>query len=267
MPENLIKCRHHRSTLVNPSLGTCPNCGHKKLFLKIKRCVHCGKECCEKCGIYILSTGGINRFACSKQCAQKFEQKVLDYSLGEIGTELNYRFMERVKELWHEACIAALDINDPWRRNWSDWVKKKGKDIMLNQIVSKSFIGEYVSDLRDKFYERALLALANNMEAVERPLDAAMIYEKHLKMYEKARELRKKQKQFTLKTVEVSVDLNKLLQQVKDGGIVVVYRCPHCGGKLKIGKDTSVESLKVCQHCGSEIEVMDVAELLKTALS
>jgi len=215
----------------------------------------------------VLSTGAKDRLACSEQCAQKFEQKVLDYPLEEIGTELDYRFEARVNEIWHEACIAALDMNDPWRKNWSDWLKKFGKDVMLHQIDSKSFHGKYVSDLRERFYNRALLMLASNMEAVGRPLDAAMIYEKHLKMYDKARELREKQTQVTIKKVDISVDLNKLLQQVKDGGIVVVYRCPHCGGKLKVGKDTSVESLKVCQYCGSEIEVMEMAEFLKTALS
>ena len=40
------------------------------------------------------------------------------------------------------------------------------------------------------------------------------------------------------------VDLNELLRQVKDGGIVAIYRCPHCGGKLKVGKDTTVERLE-----------------------
>jgi len=64
-----------------------------------------------------------------------------------------------------------------------------------------------------------------------------------------------------------SVDLNELIRQIKEGGIVAVYRCPHCGGKLKISKDTSVETLKVCEHCGTEIETVDLADFLRTALS
>ena len=86
-------------------------------------------------------------------------------------------------------------------------------------------------------------------------------------MYEKARELREREKQIIVRRTDISVDLNALLQQVKDGGIVAIYRCPHCGGKLKVSKDTSVESLKVCEHCGSEIEAMELADFLKTALS
>jgi DNA-directed RNA polymerase subunit RPC12/RpoP len=72
--------------------------------------------------------------------------------------------------------------------------------------------------------------------------------------------------QITVKRVDVTVDLNRLLQQIREGGLVIVYRCPHCGGPLKVGKDTSAGSLKVCEHCGSEIESIDLADFLRTAL-
>ena len=48
--------------------------------------------------------------------------------------------------------------------------------------------------------------------------------------------------------------------------MVAVYRCPHCGGKLKLGKDSSVESLRICEHYGSEVETMDLVDLLEKAL-
>lgn len=75
------------------------------------------------------------------------------------------------------------------------------------------------------------------------------------------------QKDITIKKFDISIDLNKLLKQIKDGGIVVVYRCPHCGAALKVGKNTKIEQLRLCEHCGSEIESMDIADFLKTALS
>jgi hypothetical protein len=43
--------------------------------------------------------------------------------------------------------------------------------------------------------------------------------------------------------------------------------CPSCGGKLKINKNTTVDSLKICEHCNSEIESMDLAGFLKTVLT
>ena len=82
---------------------------------------------------------------------------------------------------------------------------------------------------------------------------------------DRARLAREKSRQVHVK--ETIVDINKLLEQVRDGGIVAVYRCPHCGGKVKIGKDASIESLKVCEHCGTEIEAMDLADFIRTALS
>ena len=86
-------------------------------------------------------------------------------------------------------------------------------------------------------------------------------------MYDKAKELRQKEKQVILKRIDVSVNLNTLLQQIRERGIVVVYRCPNCGGTLKIKNDASVESIKVCDHCDSTIETMDLTDFLKTSLS
>ena len=43
--------------------------------------------------------------------------------------------------------------------------------------------------------------------------------------------------------------------------------CPFCGGKLKVNKNSTLDSLKICEHCGSEIESMDLADFLKTALT
>lgn len=74
-------------------------------------------------------------------------------------------------------------------------------------------------------------------------------------------------KEVVMKRVNISLDLNRLINQVQNGGIVAVYRCPHCNGPLKIGKDVSVELVKVCEHCGSEIETMNLVDFLKTVLS
>ncbi len=96
----------------------------------------------------------------------------------------------------------------------------------------------------DDFVKRGYSALAFNLEKCGRPLDAAKIYEEQLKMYEKAKLLREKDRQMIVKRTEVSVNLNELLKQIKDGGIVAVYRCPNCNGTLKINNKTSLKSLK-----------------------
>jgi DNA-directed RNA polymerase subunit RPC12/RpoP len=210
----------------------------------------------------------MDKWACSEECARIFEQKVLDYPLKDMGTDLDTEFYSLENQLWYDACIAALNEDDSSRVSWFSLLKD-GKDYAMRimDIETQSSDGKQKSDLRENFLKRALLALACDIEAVGRPLDAAKIYEKNLKMYDKARELREKQKQVIVKKMDISVNLNELLRQVKDGGIVVVYRCPHCGGKLKIGKDTRIDSLKICEYCGSEIETVDLADFLKTALS
>jgi len=122
------------------------------------------------------------------------------------------------------------------------------------------------SDIKKQFKRYCDLKQAENLERAGRREEAARIYDQ-FDMYDKARKLRDTERQVFVRKTDISIDLNALLQQVKDGGIVVVYRCPNCGGKLKVGKGTSVESLKLCEHCGSEIETLDLADFLKTALS
>jgi DNA-directed RNA polymerase subunit RPC12/RpoP len=249
-------------------MGKCPNCGHKGLLLKTRKCLYCGKECCDQCAHYVLTFGIMDKWACSEECARRFKQKVLEYPLKDIGTDLDDEFYSLENQLWYDACIAALKKSDPLQAAWLDLLKQ-GKDYAMRimDMKTESSDGKHKSDLRDRFLNQAFLVLACNMEAVGRPLDAAKIYEKNLKLYDRARELREKQKQVIIKKMDISVNLNELLQQIRDGGIIVVYRCPHCGGKLKIAKDTRIDSLKICEYCGSEIEAMDLADFLKTALS
>ncbi len=122
-------------------------------------------------------------------------------------------------------------------------------------------------DFVTEFAQLGYSALALNLEKCGRPLDAAKIYEEKLKMYHKARLLRQNEKQVISKHTDVSVNLNELLKQVKNGGIVAIYRCPHCNGTLKVNDKTSLKSLKTCEHCGSELETVDLADFLRTALS
>ena len=110
------------------------------------------------------------------------------------------------------------------------------------------------------------LIQAKHFETLREFENAAKIY-KSLGMYEEAGKVRAKRDELTVKRTDVSLNLNALLKQIKDGGIVAIYRCPHCGGKLKVGNKTTLKSLRTCEHCGSEIEAMDLADFLKTALS
>ncbi len=105
-----------------------------------------------------------------------------------------------------------------------------------------------------------------NLEKAGRYEEAAIEYEK-LQLYEKAGEMRRKDKMVIVRNTNISVDLNYFLSQIREGGIVAVYSCPKCGGKLKVDKNASLEQLRTCVHCGNEIQSMEISAFLRTALS
>ena len=258
-------------------MGKCPSCGASSLlFVHTKQCVSCGKTVCNKCvpnlsGMFEIKTQmepanindsvyGISGF-CSGSCATKFWSNVKSYSLSkDIGTDLEH-FGDNVIEAWNKAIAVSVfkSFSSVYQKAISihtysfpafPWFDSKGKNLQIYE----------------EFSNIAKLALAQNLERCGRLEDAAKVFE-GMHMYDKSRELREKERHITVKNTNVSVNLNTLLQQVKDGGIVAIFRCPHCGGKLKINRETTMDSLKICEHCNSEIQTMELADFLKTALS
>jgi len=259
-------------------MGRCPSCGAWHFFEPpelYRSCVWCNKVFCETCvpewvywfelktKIEVLKKQpdfqevGV----CSKECYDELSEKVLGYPTEDIGTDVK-NFGENRIRMWWSAILHALEgkpsheiFQQAIRLNTEKW---GGISVPADE-------GELIG-LGYKFEQKALLSLAKNLERCGRRLDAAEVYER-LKMYDKARKLRESNRHVIVKQTKVSVDLNALLQQVKDGGIVAAYRCPHCGGKLKVGKETNIKDLGNCQYCGAEIEKMDLAEFLEAVLS
>jgi hypothetical protein len=186
--------------------------------------------------------------------------------MDEIGTDLPV-FFERVIWLWNQAILNAATKTNP---DVSIYIVPKFNFAV--RIHSSRYVAFQGLDsagkpvwMFDKFYSQAKLALAKNLEKCGRIQDAARIFEE-MHMYDKARELREVDKRIVVKNTNVSVNLNALLQQVKEGGIVAVFRCPFCGANLKVNKDTTLDSLKICEHCHSEITSMDLADFLNAVL-
>jgi DNA-directed RNA polymerase subunit RPC12/RpoP len=65
----------------------------------------------------------------------------------------------------------------------------------------------------------------------------------------------------------ISINMNALLEQLKEGEFVVDYRCPTCGSNLKIDGNTDPNSLTTCSYCGSTIKPVDIVDFLKSILS
>jgi hypothetical protein len=268
-------------------MGKCPNCGVTYLFsTPSERCGWCGKVTCEKClpewpdSILVKSTMEFDQSQakyefinfCSISCSEIFWHLVENYSLEEIGTDIP-NFGRNLRNLFYSAILDAFQ-KEPYLRsdaiNKVNWGIKNDTSDFVAIPLGLSDDGTIAPDCWDitpEFVKRGYSALALNLEKCGRILDAAKIYEEKLKMYDKARILRQNEKQTIIRRTDVSVNLNELLKQVKDGGIVAIYRCPHCSGTLKVNDKTSLKSLKTCEHCGSEIETVDLADFLKTAIS
>jgi len=252
--------------------------GRSNGFLNSYECIVCKKGFCDNCSSKIPIYGILKESELGNFNREKWKT-------GEVWKELaNWR---EVRYAHSPECKAK--VVDDYRKalqnplyTMREHGDKTWKDIWLDTLPTES--AEHIRKfgrLKYTFWFSWDLNLAMNYldeEAEAMHLERAGRYEEAASVYEilarrseggkyldKARQAREKSK--IVKVRETVVDINKLLEQVRDGGIVAVYRCPHCGGKVKVGKDTSVESLKVCEHCGSEIEAMELADFIRAALS
>src|SRR3990172_5978012 len=255
-------------------MGRCPTCGASSFIgVYTKQCSNCGKVVCNRCvpqwhgTVTFKATietptqpaSSDNAFFCSDSCFYQFWDRVFNFPVDyQIGTDVD-RFEDQLVMLWNQAILDAATKCNASARNLSPRVN------YAVQIHSGRFVAFPWWDssgkmiwMFEKFRTKAKTALAQNLEKCGRTQDAAKAFE-DLRMYDKSRELRERDRQILVKKTDISVNLNALLQQVKDGGIVAIFRCPHCGGKLKINEKTTVSSLRTCEHCGSEIESMDLA--------
>jgi predicted RNA-binding Zn-ribbon protein involved in translation (DUF1610 family) len=205
---------------------------------------------------------------CSDKCFYEFWDKVLEYPADDIiGTDVQ-GFNSNWVKLWNAAIVNAFTNGKPY--DDAEIVSKVQRAIRINSDRCVAFpwinsSGAY--DWTSKALAiKAKTALAENLERCGRTLDSAKIFE-DLRLYDKARTLRQKEKHIIVKRTDVTVDLNALLNQVKNGALIIVFRCPNCGGKVKIDKSVSIDKLRICEHCGSEIETVDLADFLRTALS
>jgi hypothetical protein len=104
---------------------------------------------------------------------------------------------------------------------------------------------------------------AKNLELAKSYEDAAKEYEK-LTMWKEAGEMREKGSSRTVK--HVSVDLNDLLDRVRDGGLAIPYKCRSCGADISVDGNSNVSGLRFCSYCGTATDTETLTTILKDAL-
>jgi len=90
--------------------------------------------------------------------------------------------------------------------------------------------------------------------------EAAIEYEK-LGMWKEAGDTRRMER--TVKNV--NVDLNKLIEDIRQGGIGMQYRCPNCGASIPF-KQSDVGAMKNCAYCGATIDTESMMKIIKEAI-
>jgi uncharacterized protein (DUF983 family) len=250
-------------------MGRCPSCQRRKLILKTINCKVCGKEGCEDCFEFLFHViEGYNVvkdtwYVCSQDCFEKLASQienkidpkeiVADDRLPPIHFFVGREILKHYIPQESSTLLGQI----------KNRLQKKQYSIDFHRIAQ---VDSPESVLWNRLLRYTRIIQAKHFETLREFENAAKIY-KSLGMYEEAGKVRAKRDELTVKRTDVSLNLNALLKQVKDGGIVAIYRCPHCGGKLKVGSKTTLKSLRTCEHCGSEIEAVDLADFLKTALS
>jgi DNA-directed RNA polymerase subunit RPC12/RpoP len=146
----------------------------------------------------------------------------------------------------------------------------KGETVQIDEVSMNPLLLDLIKEdmltIGNELKRENEVSLAKNCETAGRFDDAAGIYD-GWNMFEEAGNARAKARTTNVKVMNIQVDVSALLRQVRDEGIVAIYKCPRCGGNLKIGKTTTSENLRICDHCGSEIDTMELADFLKTLLS
>jgi DNA-directed RNA polymerase subunit RPC12/RpoP len=105
---------------------------------------------------------------------------------------------------------------------------------------------------------------AADLERAGRYEEAAAMFD-YFELTAEAGHMRKKDKVQVVKNI--SIDLNQLLDRLKTGGLVSVYKCPNCSASIKISGTTSVQKLSKCEYCGTVLQTDDLVKFIQDILS
>ena len=107
------------------------------------------------------------------------------------------------------------------------------------------------------------LAHAKNLVEAERFEEAAKVFEQ-LKMWKEAGEIRRRSRRAI--SSQVHVDVNHLIDQMRQGGLATTYACPACRSPIPISGSTTPNTLQTCGYCGSAIQTTDLVDFLTRAV-
>jgi hypothetical protein len=127
----------------------------------------------------------------------------------------------------------------PMCPNCFGWIDYWSKDLYTIQTA-----------VQRRYNKERHMELAQKFERAGRFEDAAKEYEK-AEEWDDAGRVRREGSTSVVKSV--SVDLNRLLDDLRRGGLALNYRCHACGAGITIGS-AGFDAPKFCPYCGVMIE-------------
>lgn len=209
---------------------TCGICGRSGILIGGAPCVICGIHVC----------GAHQRMQCS------FNQDLACHVMNQAPDSLQKNGMMSLTNHGKNPLLGALVCSQCY-----GWVDFWSKDLYKKQDAARK---KYTLDQH--------LSQAQKYERAGRFEDAAKEYEK-AEAWDEAGRVRKEGSTQVVKSV--NVDLNKLLDDLRRGGLALNYRCHSCGGGITIGSG-GVEAPKFCPYCGIMIDSRTLSDILRTAL-
>jgi len=137
---------------------------------------------------------------------------------------------------------------------------------IMNRLGLASLDGPYLVDggaYEDICSWAKKIAYAKNLELAKRYEDAARAYET-LGLWKEAGMTRDRKSARTVK--HVTVNLNDLIEKVRDGGLTIPFRCQSCGATITINSGSSPDGLRFCAFCGSAVDPDSLLDIVRNAL-
>ena len=143
--------------------------------------------------------------------------------------------------------------------NWENILRDTGYPPMFNYVDGRA--RDMNACVRQALRKVQIYCDAEIAIRAGRYEDAARSYEK-LTMYEEAGRIRKMALSERNTSRNVSVNMNQLIDQERQGGLALAYKCPNCGGSININKDFD-PGMRVCAYCGTPLDTTVIATMIK----
>ena len=225
-------------------MGTCRKCRKSSLFLSTHYCEDCKGSYCSEC--FIRSNG----VSLCKDCLGKRRTDYYTNMTNNWGGKCPLCGSSGTLYIPEMAVHRQFKIVENYPKYYGP--------ILIDSRMMCNACHNQINNSTLETYRSAVRA-----EQAGRYEDAANEYEK-LNFLDKARSLRERDKTTTVRQVQVNI--NHLLDQMKQGSLVVPYKCPSCYASIKISGETTPDRLTNCPYCGTTLAITDIEKFLSSIL-